>query len=161
MTNARIEMRIARLERRVARLERSLALLDRWDEGKHRPLRAFLAEILDDDPDATDDEIVEALAEKADELARFQGIRELIADLGIRLAARIALWAHQNRRRLLAQRAERLRERINELRRKPDDARDDDPVSFGGTDSSEDPEAMLAELGMSPEMIEHTRPAKR
>ncbi len=170
MTDTRVEMRIVRLRRRVARLERGLALLERWDENKYRPLRAFILEILDEDPDATDEEIVDALVEKADELARFQGLRELITDASIRVAAEVGLWAHRNRKRLIEGRLARLRKRIAALEKsqaKPrprpgraraalrQDARAAQEVPSGPTE-----QAMFAQLGMSEEFYQPSKRAK-
>jgi hypothetical protein len=112
MEDTSVEMQLARLRRRVARLERGLELLERWDEKKYQPLQAVIAELLAKDPDATDKEIVDALVERADELARFEGLRELITDVTIRLAAQVGLWVHRNRKRVIEGRLERLRERI-------------------------------------------------
>ncbi len=115
MQTKRIEMRIRRLKRRTARIERWLGQMSRWDAGKHRPFRAFILEILDEDPDATDDEIIEALIEKVDDLMRFSGPAELISDVGIHIAARLVVLIYKNREVLLRRRLERIRGSIARL----------------------------------------------
>jgi len=115
MTDTSVEMRLERLRRREARLERGLELLAGWDEKKYRPLKTFILEILAKNPKATDKEIVDALVDRADELAKLDGLRELITDVTIRVAARVGMWAHMNRKRLVEQRLERLRRRIATL----------------------------------------------
>jgi hypothetical protein len=167
MATDREAMRIRRLERRVARLERGLELLKHWDARKYQPLRPFITEILDEDSDATDEEIVDALVEKVDELLKFEGLVELITDVGIRLVAEVGLWVHQNRERLLTQRLARLRKRIAQLEKAlPKKAakkagRSRMAKSLVSERAIEDEQAIFAELGMNAKFLEALKPTRR
>jgi hypothetical protein len=160
--DARVEMRIHRLKRRVARLERGLELMKRWDERNYRLLRPFILEILDEDPDATDEEIVDALVEKIDQLLCFQGIAEIITDIGIRVAGEVGLWVHQNKERLITQRTKRLRKRIAQLEKQLA-KRTGKPARARGTMGErtlQDTHAIFVALGMSEAFLEHAKPTK-
>lgn len=162
MTEQRLEMRILRLQRRVARLERGLALMERWDESKYRPLRPFILEILDEDPDATDEEIVEALVEKVDQLLRFEGLAEIITDIGIRVAAEVGLWVYQNKKRLITQRIKRLQRRIAQLRKERTRQASRAPRAAAARQRAVvDDRAILLELGLSEAFLEGAKPTQR
>jgi hypothetical protein len=165
MADDRVRMRIHRLERRVARLARALEAIKRWDERKHHPLRAFILEILDEDPTATDEEIADALVEKADELMRFAGIAELVTDLGLRLVANVGLWVHHNRERLITQRINRLRKRIaalqKELAKKPSRARGARAAREKVAPAAQDERSIFAAIGMSEGFVEAAVPKAR
>jgi hypothetical protein len=150
MQTKRIEMRIRRLKRRAVRIERWLAEMGRWDAGKHRPFRAFVLEILDEDPDATDEEIIEALIEKADELTRFSGPAELISDVGIRLAARLVVFVYKNRETLLRRRLEQVRGTITRLQAELE--RTGPRGALGGDDELD----IFRDLGMDDAFIRET-----
>ena len=151
MGDRRLAMRINRLEQRASNIRRRLDNLHKWDEGQHRPIRALLRELIAEDEDISDEELVEAVAARADDLLAFNGIAETISDIGIRVFAAIAVWTIRNREKFMRARLERIERRVAELRKR---LADNKPQGgFGAT--SED---VLAELGIDPEFLTEPEP---
>ncbi len=151
MSDRRLAMRINRLEQRANNIRRRLDNLHKWDEGQHRPIRALLRELIAEDEDISDEELVEALAARADDLLGFNGIAETISDIGIRVFAAIAVWTIRNREKFMRARLERIERRVAELRKR---LADDKPQGgFGAT-----AEDVLAELGIDAEFVTESEP---
>lgn len=112
----RLKMRIHRLSTRAARIRARLAHLGRWDEGRHGPARTLLHELIDEDDDLSDEELIDGLVERLDDLLAFSGIVETISDIGIRAFATVAVWILRNREAWMRGRLERIDARIAELR---------------------------------------------
>lgn len=148
MPNNRLEMRIRRLQRRMARVQRWLDRMKTWDESKHHPIRAFLAEILHEDPDVTDEEIAEALVERVDEMMRFKGIMEIISDIGIRSFANIAVRVIRHRQELMTKRIETLQARISELQ-----GQLEGPRAHARRALEDDTKKIFDDLGMDPQFV--------
>lgn len=147
MTDAqkrRLTRRIRRIERRLAWNRKIQAAWAHWSEERYRPIRAFINEIVADDPDISDDALVEALIEKVDELLEFQGLAEAISDLGIRLVAALAVAFVRHAPEWLAKRAEQMEARLKELR---------DQLDRSHTPKGELADTILLDLGFSPEFI--------
>lgn len=146
----RIRRRIHRLEQRLAWNRRLRKIWDLWQAQKHRAALAFLREIIADDPDISDEELIEQLAQRLDELLEFEGIRETISDIGIRAFAALAVNVLRRTPAWLDQRAETITARIERLKQMLAQAGEDRELEFGVGD----PDArLLAELGFDPEFL--------
>jgi len=145
MSDRRLAMRINRLEQRANNIRRRLENLHKWDESRHRPIRALLRELIAEDNDISDEELVEALAARADDLLAFNGIAETISDIGIRMFAAIAVWTIRSRENFMKARLERIKVRVTALRERL--AKNTPQGGFGATAKD------LAEFGIDPEFL--------
>ena len=117
MSEKALRTKIRRLERRAARIRRRLANLEKWNERGHDPVRRVLVVLLKEDPEATDDELVDALVDKVDDLMRFKGaVAEVISDVGIHVFARVAVWVVRNRKEIMTRRVAWIEQQIEALK---------------------------------------------